>query len=184
MWGRAAFKEGRGPSGNGDGMVLRVEPDQHDGAWRLRALIDRTPRDPAKFRAALARVPPSARDACVDRALGLGELPADGPAAERVRAVPALSGRCAAARGGARARARRRPVRRRRLRPGARRRAGAPVDGRQAIGLEIQPSFVAAARALAARLRLPDLSFVEGDAPELGRHCRRFDLLALLSVQW
>src|SRR5262249_41954453 len=42
------------------------------------------------------------------------------------------------------------------------------LTGARAIGLEIQPSFVAAARALAARLRLPDLSFVEGDAPELG----------------
>jgi len=41
------------------------------------------------------------------------------------------------------------------------------LTGARAVGLEIQPALVAAARALASRLRLPDVSFVEGDAAEL-----------------
>ena len=41
------------------------------------------------------------------------------------------------------------------------------LTGARAMGLEVQPPLVAAARALAARLRLPDVTFVEGDAPEL-----------------
>jgi SAM-dependent methyltransferase len=40
------------------------------------------------------------------------------------------------------------------------------LTGARAIGLEIQPALVAAARALAARLSLTELSFVEGDAIE------------------
>jgi SAM-dependent methyltransferase len=41
------------------------------------------------------------------------------------------------------------------------------LTGARVVGLEIQPQFVAAARTLATRLRLPDISFVEGDAPDL-----------------
>ena len=38
------------------------------------------------------------------------------------------------------------------------------MTGARAIGLEIQPALVAAARDMTARLRLPDVTFVEGDA--------------------
>ena len=149
-------------------MVLGVEPDQDDAAFRLRVLIDRPRRDPSHFRAALARVPPGARDACVDRALGLGELPADGPLPSGcvpylpcpvdallrvVEHAPVGAGDVFVDVGSGLGR------------------AAALVHlltGARAIGLEVQPPLVAAARALAARLRLPDLSFVEGDAPGLG----------------
>jgi SAM-dependent methyltransferase len=135
-----------------------VERDQHAGARRVRALIARTPRDPSQFRAALASVPPS----------GLDELPADGPALPS-GCVPYLP--C--------------PVDAllRLVEHAPVRAADVFVDvgsglgraaalvhlltGARAVGLEVQPTLVAAARALARRLRLPDLSFVEGDAPEL-----------------
>jgi SAM-dependent methyltransferase len=135
---------------------------------RLRALIDQTPRDPSLFHAALSGLPPTARDACVDRAFGLGELPEDGPALPS-GCVPYLPCPVDAL-----------------LRLVAHAPVGAAdvfvdvgsglgraaalvhlMTGARAVGLEVQPSLVAAARALAARLRLPDLSFVEGDAPEL-----------------
>jgi SAM-dependent methyltransferase len=135
---------------------------------RLRALVDQTPRDPSLFRATLAGVSPLARDACVDRAFGLGELPEDGPALPR-GCVPYLP--CPVD-------ALLRLVEHAAVRPSdvfvdvgsGLGRAAALVHlltGARAVGLEIQPPLVAAARALAARLRLPDLSFVEGDAPEL-----------------
>ena len=41
------------------------------------------------------------------------------------------------------------------------------MTGARVIGLEIQPALVAAARDMTARLRLPDVAFVEGDAPQL-----------------
>jgi SAM-dependent methyltransferase len=139
-----------------------------DNHRRLRALIDRPPRDPQVFGAALSRVPPIARDGCVDRAFGLAELPEDGPelpsgcvpylpcpvdALLRVVAqVPVRASDVFVDVGSGLGR------------------AAALVHlltGARVVGLEIQPALVAAARALAARLRLPDVSFVEGDAPEL-----------------
>jgi SAM-dependent methyltransferase len=122
--------------------------------------------NPSLFRAALAAVPPGARDAWVDRAFGLDGLPADDPALPSgcvpylpcsvdtllllehasVRAsdvfvdVGSGMGRAAA--------------------------LVHLLTGARAIGLEIQPALVAAARALAARLSLTELSFVEGDAIE------------------
>ena len=41
------------------------------------------------------------------------------------------------------------------------------LTGAPAIGVEVQPALVVAARELAARLRLSDVSFVEGDAAQL-----------------
>ncbi|HMF41412.1 MAG TPA: class I SAM-dependent methyltransferase [Polyangia bacterium] len=131
-------------------------------------MIDWTPRDPARFRAALEGVPPPARDACVDRAFGLGELPPDGPALPS-GCVPYLP--CPVD-------ALLRVVEHAPVRAAdvfvdvgsGLGRAAALVHlltGARAVGLEVQPAFVAAARALATRLRLPQLSFVEGDAPEL-----------------
>jgi SAM-dependent methyltransferase len=148
--------------------VAAVARERHYGASRIRALIDRTPRDPAQFRATLAGVPPGARDACVDGALGLDELPVDGPALPS-GCVPYLP--C--------------PVDTllRVVEHAPVRAADVFVDvgsgvgraaalvhlltGARAVGLEVQQSFVAAARALATRLRLPAVSFVEGDAPDL-----------------
>lgn len=121
-----------------------------------------------QFRETLAGVPARERDAWVDRAFGLDELPADGPALPS-GCVPYLP--C--------------PVDAllRLLEHAPVRAADVFVDvgsgagraaalvhlltGARAVGLEIQPALVAAARALASRLRLPDVSFVEGDAAEL-----------------
>jgi len=145
-----------------------VAEDRHDSASRLRALIDRTPRDPAQFRAALAGVPSGARDACVDGAFGLDEIPADGPALPS-GCVPYLP--CPVdtlLRIVAHA-----PVRAADVFidvGSGLGRAAALVNlltGARVVGLEVQPSLVAAARALATRLRLPDVSFVEGDAADL-----------------
>jgi len=138
------------------------------GAQALHALIERTPRDPSRFRAMLGGLPPRARDGCVDQALGLDGLPADGPALP-TGCVPYLP--CPV------------DVLLRVVEHAPVRAADVFVDvgsglgraaalvhlltGARAVGLEIQPSLVAAARALATRLRLPELSFAEGDAPEL-----------------
>jgi SAM-dependent methyltransferase len=145
-----------------------VTQGRHDSAWWLRVLIDRTPRDPLQFRATLASVPPGARDACVDGVLGLDGLPADGPAlpsgcvpylpcpVDTLLRVVEHAPVCAAdvfvdvGSGLGRAAA-----------------LVHLLTGARAVGLEVQPPFVAAARALATRLRLPDLSFVECDAAEL-----------------
>ena len=59
---------------------MPVDDRHRNSAERLRSLIESRPRDPALFHAALLSVPPTARDACVDWALGLGALPEDGPA--------------------------------------------------------------------------------------------------------
>jgi SAM-dependent methyltransferase len=148
--------------------VAPVKPDRHECASRIRAQIDRSPRDPSLFRAALAGVPPGARDRCVDRAFALEELPADGPALP-IGCVPYLP--CPVD-------ALLRLVEHAPVRAtdvfvdvgSGLGRAAALVQlltGARVVGLEVQPSFVAAARALATRLRLADVSFVAGDAPDL-----------------
>lgn len=123
---------------------------------------------PADFRAALEAVPPADRDAWLDAALGLGAIPDDGPELPPgcvpylPAPVDALLGLVDAARvtatdvfvdiGAG---------------PG---RATALVHlatGASAVGLEIQPALAAAARALAARLRAPRLTQLEGDAARL-----------------
>lgn len=125
--------------------------------------IDAMWMDPGRFASALAGVEPASRDAWLDRALGIGELPDDGPAlprdcvpylpcsasvllrvAEHVSAddvvvdVGAGAGRAAA--------------------------AIALLTGARVIGLEIQPHLVRAARELAERLALMRTAFVEADA--------------------
>ena len=149
-------------------MVAGVDQDQRDGVSRICALIDRSPRDPAQVLRALASVPAGARDACVDRAFGLGELPADGPGLPggcvpylpcSVDALLQLVDHA--------------PMRATDVfvdvGSGLGRAAALVhlLTGARVVGLEVQPAFVAAARALAARLGLPDASFEEGDAPEL-----------------
>lgn len=122
----------------------------------------------AALRAALTDLPPLERDAWVDRALGLGPPPDDGPALPGgcVPYLPAPVDALLRLTEHA-------PVRASDVfvdvGAGAGRTAalvhlltGAPV-----LGLEIQPQLVTAARELAARLDLPRVSFVEGDAPQL-----------------
>jgi SAM-dependent methyltransferase len=139
-----------------------------DGARRLRSLIERGPRDPSLFRAALAHIPPAARDACVDHAFGLGALPEDGPALPG-GCVPYLP--CpvdALLRLAEHA-----PVRASDVfvdvGSGVGRAAALVhlLTGARAVGLEVQPALVAAARQLATRCHLPGVSFVQGDAAQL-----------------
>jgi len=145
-----------------------VEGSHRESARRLRALIDRSLRDPALFHAALTNIPPSARDVCVDDAFAIEGVLDDGPALPSgcvlylPCSVDALLRLVAQA-----------PLRASDVFVDVGAGLGRAavlvhlLTGARAIGLEIQPQLVAAARALATRLRLPDLSFVEGDAPEL-----------------
>jgi SAM-dependent methyltransferase len=123
--------------------------------------------NPPLFRAALTRLPPAARDAWVDRVLGLGPPPADG-AELPTGCVPYLP--CpvdALVRLVERA-----PVRASDLfvdvGSGVGRAAAVVhlLSGAQVVGVEVQPALVAASRALTARLGLRRISFVQGDAGE------------------
>jgi hypothetical protein len=134
-------------------------------AEAARRSIERGAHDPSMFRAALLGVPVDARDAWVDLVLGLDELPADGPALPAggvpylpcsvevllriVDEAPVRSNDVFVDVGAG---------------PG---RAIALVHlltGAGAIGLEIQPQLVRAARDLTARLGLSRVPCVEGDA--------------------
>jgi SAM-dependent methyltransferase len=136
--------------------------------------------DASLFRAALAGVPARARDAWVDRAFGLDDLPADGPALpsgcvpylpcsvdsllQLVEHAPLRASDVFVDVGSGLGR------------------AAALVHlltGAPAVGLEIQPALVAAARALVARLGLPEVSFVDGDAPELAAPLARGSVFLL-----
>ena len=137
-------------------------------AEAARRAIERGHHDPAAFRAALLGVPAGDRDAWVDLVLGLDDLPLDGPALP-AGGVPYLP--CAVevllrivdeA-----------PIRSSDLfvdvgaGPG---RAIALVHlltGAGAIGVEVQPQFVAAANGLSARLGLSRVRCIEGDAAAL-----------------
>lgn len=143
-----------------------VESDAPPTPERLAARLARAALAPAAFRAALVAQPFIERDGWLDRVLGLGELPDDGPALPR-GGVPYLP--CAvdvlldmvdaAAIGprdvfvdiGA----------------GVGRAAALVhlVTGAAAVGVEIQPALVDAARALGRRLADARLTWVEGDAP-------------------
>ena len=143
-----------------------MDAGHRESAERVRSLIEQGLCDPSLFRAELTRIPPVARDAWVDQVFGLGAPPEDGPELP-VGCVPYLP--CAV---DALLRlVEQAPVR-------------APSDlfvdigagvgraatlvhlltGAPAVGVEVQPALVAAARELAARLRLSDVSFVEADA--------------------
>jgi len=122
----------------------------------------------AALRAALAYVAPRERDGWVDRALGLGAPPDDGPALP-TGGVPYLPSPVdALLRLTEHA-----PVRASDVfvdvGAGAGRAAALIhlLTGASVVGLEVQPALVTAARELAARLGLPRVSFVEGDAPRL-----------------
>ena len=122
----------------------------------------------AALRAALAAMPPFERDAWIDRALSLGVPPNDGPALPRgcvpylpcpVDALLRLTEHA--------------PVRGSDMfvdiGAGAGRAAALVhlLTGASVVGLEVQPQLVSAARALAARLSLSRVTFVEGDALQL-----------------
>lgn len=124
--------------------------------------------DPGAFRAALLNVEPAERDRWVDRVLGLGELPDDGPELPR-GCVPYLP--CPV------------DVLLRTVDEAPIGASDVFVDvgsglgraatlvhlltGAGAIGIEVQPALALASRDLASRLRLPGVSFVTGDASTL-----------------
>lgn len=147
-----------------------MEQAHREEAARLRARIREGGADRGELRRVLTSVPPAARDAWLDLLLGLGEIPDDGPelppdcvpylpcsADVLLRAVDEASiddsdvlvdvgagiGRAAA--------------------------CVQLLTGAAAIGLEIQPRLVRAARELAEHLRLSRVSVIEGDAIELTR---------------
>jgi SAM-dependent methyltransferase len=142
-----------------------VDAGHRESAERVRSLIERAQCHPSPFRAELTGIPPFARDAWVDHVFGLGAPPEDGPQLP-VGCVPYLPCSVDALL---------------RLTEHASVRAsdlfvdiGSGVGravalvhlltGAPAIGIEVQPALVTAARALAARLRLSNVSFVEADA--------------------
>jgi SAM-dependent methyltransferase len=137
-------------------------------AEAARRSIERGLHDAAAFRAALLAVPARDRDAWVDLVLGLEDLPPDGPALPDggvpylpspvevllriVDEAPVRSSDVFVDVGAG---------------PG---RAIALVHlltGAAAIGVEVQPQFVAAANGLAARLGLSRVRCIEGDAAAL-----------------
>lgn len=146
----------------------RVDDSQRASAHRIRAHIERGAGDASRFRAAFSSVPPAERDAWLDLVLGLDEIPADGPALPR-GCVPYLP--CPVA------------TVLRVVQEAPVRASDVFVDvgaglgrtatlvhlltGASAVGLEIQPHLVRAARDLAARLALPRVACVEGDAATL-----------------
>ncbi len=134
-------------------------------AASVRARVVSGRVSPSAFRAAVERVPSGERDAWLDRVFELDALPDDGPDLPR-GCVPYLPAAVdALLRVVEHARVRDRDVF---VDVGAGLGRAAAlvrlVTGAAAVGVEVQPALVRAARALAARLSLPRLSFVEGDA--------------------
>ncbi|HEX4403446.1 MAG TPA: hypothetical protein VH560_01370 [Polyangia bacterium] len=138
-------------------------------AESLRALVASSQVSPVAFRAAVERVPLGERDAWLDCVFGLDALPDDGPELPQ-GCVPYLPSSVDVLL---------RVVDRARVRAddvfvdigAGLGRAAALVHlatGAAARGVEVQPALVRAARALSARLNLPRLSFVEGDARARG----------------
>ncbi len=142
-----------------------MDEGDRERAERIRSLIERRKCDPFLFRAELTRVPPVTRDAWVDRVFGLGAPPDDGPELP-VGCVPYLP--CSV--DVLLRLAEHAPVRASDLfvdiGAGVGRAAALMhlLTGAPAVGVEVQPALVAAARELAARLRLSSVSFVEADA--------------------
>jgi SAM-dependent methyltransferase len=145
-----------------------VDEGERESADRAWSMIAGGRCDPAQLRAMLGGVPPAARDAWVDRALGLEAIPEDGPELPR-GCVPYLP--CPVD-------ALLRLVEHAAVGPedvfvdvgsGVGRAAALVhlLTGASAIGVEVQPALVSASRDLAARLRLPSVSFVQGDAAEI-----------------
>jgi len=134
----------------------------------VRALIENNRCSPALFCELIGGIPASERDAWVDLLLGLDGIPEDGPELPR-QCVPYLP--CAVD-------ALLRVVEHAPVGSadvfvdvgsGVGRAAALVhlLTGAPAIGVEVQPALVSASRALAVRLRLPGLSFVQGDAADV-----------------
>lgn len=152
----------RSPRRRGDGAgydraVATVE--------EIRARIEGADRDPAAFRAALAAVPREERDAWVDRVLGLGAIDDDAPELPR-DCVPYLPSSIDALA---------RVVEHARVGegdvfvdvgagPGRACSLVHLLSGARCVGLEVQPALVRAGRALASRMGLSRVSFIETDA--------------------
>jgi SAM-dependent methyltransferase len=142
-----------------------VEHTHPQSADRTRAQISSAQSTPDAFRAALLRVLPADRDGWLDRVLGIDLLPDDGPELPP-GCVPYLP--CPVD-------ALLRMVDQAEVRAtdvfvdvgsGVGRAAALVhlLTGAEAIGLEVQPALVEASKALARRLNLSRLSWVEGDA--------------------
>ena len=145
-----------------------MDDRQRESADRIRARIQHEQHDPDAFRAALLEVAPSARDAWLDRVLGIRGVPDDGPDLPR-GCVPYFP--CPVD-------ALLRLVDQARVRSSdvfvdvgsGLGRVSAFVHlltGAAVIGIEIQSALVRAARDLATRLILPRVSCIEGDATTL-----------------
>jgi hypothetical protein len=139
-----------------------------ESADRVRWRIQHEQHDPEAFRAALLSVAPTARDAWVDRVLGLRDLPDDGPDLPRGCVPYFPCGVDALLRMVEQARVRSSDVF---VDVGAGLgRAGAFVHlltGAEIIGIEVQPELVRAARELTTHLGLSRVSCIEGDAVTL-----------------
>lgn len=146
----------------------RVERRHQESAERVRGSLERGLHEPESFRAALLSVPPAVRDAWLDLVLGLGELHEDEPALPR-GCVPYLP--CSVD-------ALLRTIEQAAVGPsdvfvdlgsGVGRAATLVhlLTGASAIGVEIQPGLVLAARSLSARLSLPRVRCIQGDAADL-----------------
>ena len=145
-----------------------MDAGHRESAETLRSSIERGLHVPSLFRSSLREVPTIDRDAWLDAVLGLEESPDDGPELPKggvpylpssvddlLRVVDHASisesdvfvdigsgiGRAAA--------------------------FVHLVTGASAVGVEVQPGMVRAARVLAARLPGSRLSWIEGDATEL-----------------
>lgn len=145
-----------------------VEQTHRESAEWIRSLLVNAQSTPAVFRSALTSVPPTERDAWLDLVLGLDSFPDDGPELPR-GCVPYLPCpvdailrivECAGVQAsdvfvdvGS----------------GVGRAAALVhlLTGAAAIGIEIQPELVHAARALAARLSALRFSPIQGDAAVL-----------------
>jgi SAM-dependent methyltransferase len=148
-----------------------VEAKHRESAQRIRSQLQGQLHDPAEFSSILMSVPPADRDVWLDLVLEVDALPEDGPALPR-GCVPYFP--CAVD-------ALLRVVEQACVRPtdvfvdvgSGLGRAAALVHlltGASAIGIEIQPDLVLAARALTRRLLVPRVSCIEGDAVELTRY--------------
>lgn len=142
-----------------------VEERNRESAERIRSLLSNAQVTPAVFRAALLGVPPTERDAWLDRVLGLDSFPDDGPALPP-GCVPYLP--CPVD-------ALLRMVEHAGVQAsdvfvdvgsGVGRTAALVhlLTGAAAIGIEIQPELVLASRELQARLNVSRFSPIEGDA--------------------
>ena len=144
-----------------------MDAGDRESAERVRSLIERGQCDPSLFRAELTRIVPVTRDAWVDQVFGLGAPPADGPQLP-IGCVPYLPCSVDVLL---------------RLTEHAPVRASDPfvdigagvgraaalmhlLTGAPALGVEVQPALVAAARELVARLHLSSVSFIEADASQ------------------